>query len=312
MSGMKYDNFVDAQKCRSQQQIIANIILFSFFLVVIEGAQSITTAKTLSSPVSSRITEAKQWLKNQQDINTGLFRSYDMPGDSAAWTYDQAVGIMALLAVKNEEAAKCCADAMLKIRDNQYHVWADGYDSASLEVKAKPIAVGPNAWMGLALLKLYQTTKNEKYLSAATEVGEFILKQQVSSPGPRSGSISGGYDQSGNPFQWTSTEHNVDSIAFLSALSEATSQERYCNAAIRTAEWLDREMWDAEAGCYNPGYSDNKKPTISKFPERLDSQTWTILALQAASQTKCGRKIAADLMHNGLSWIDQYLCTVSY
>jgi len=298
----------DVYRLQTQISLICNLLLV---LIFCSGFAVSCSAKNTSDITPSTVLIASKWFRNQQGIKTGLLRSYNMPGDKAAWTYDQAVGIIALLAVGDVEAATRCADAMLRLRDAKYRAWADGYDSASLEVKAKPIAVGPNAWMGLALLKLFQTTKDQRYLSAAAEVGEFILKQQVRLTDPRNGSIPGGYDQSGHPFKWTSTEHNADSVAFLATLAEATGQERYCNAAIKTAEWLHREMWDAEAGCYHPGYSNNEKPIISEFPERLDSQTWTILALHAASQTKCGKEIP-NLMYNGLSWIDQYLCTVSY
>jgi hypothetical protein len=232
-----------------------------------------------------------------------------MPSDMAAWTYDQAIGIIALTAVGNIKAASKCADAMLGIRDKQYKAWADGYNSQTKEVIAEAIAVGPNAWMGIAMIKLYQTTKNEKYLSAASNVGEFILKQQIISTGANTGSIQGGYSEKGKAFGWTSTEHNADAVALLAALAEATGQERYCSAAIKIAEWLHREMWDTEAGYYHPGYSDNEKLIISSFPERLDSQTWTILALHAAAKTDCDIQ-TADVIHNGLGWIDKYLGTM--
>ena len=311
MIAMKYYNLVGRPRSRASQCLTAMTVLLALLAPGTHWAHDISSAKTLSRANSSSVVKAHNWLNSQQNPKTDLLCSYDTLGDNMAWTYDQAVGIIALLVVGDEKAATRCANTMLKIRDSQYRAWADGYDSASLEVKAKPIAVGPNAWMGLALLKLYRTTKNEKYLSAAGAVGEFILKQQVRSTGPGNGSIPGGYDEEGKAFKWTSTEHNADSVAFLAALAEATGQERYCNAAIKAAKWLDQEMWDADVGCYRPGYSDNKTPTLSEFPERLDSQTWTILALHAATQTKCGTKIA-DLIHSGLGWIDQHLCTVSY
>lgn len=256
------------------------------------------------------LASSKRWLKLQQVSSTGLIRSYDIPGDFTALTYDQAVAIIAFLAIGETNAARDCADAILRLRDKKLKAWADIYDSNTRKVVAKPIAVGPNTWMGIALLKLYLVTNQKKYLSAAEEVSEFMLKIQIKD-GKRAGSVPGGYDQSGKLSNWTSTEHNADFVAFMAGLSEVTGKEIYGKAALSAAKWLEREMWDPNLNCYYPGYLYNNDLTPRYLPERLDSQTWTILALHAASQTKCGKEIS-NLMHNGLPWIDQYLCTVSY
>ena len=119
----------------------------------------------------SYVEKAGEWLSGQQNKGTGLLRSYDMPGDCMAWTYDQGAGIIALLAAGDPNTARQCADGMIAIRrgpdQDPNHVWVDGYDSVSGEEVAKSIAVGPNAWMGLALLKLHEVCGDNKYLSAA-------------------------------------------------------------------------------------------------------------------------------------------------
>src|SRR3990170_4728276 len=48
---------------------------------------------------SERATTAHQWIVRCQSPKTGLVRSYDMPGNQTAWTYDQALAIRGLLAV---------------------------------------------------------------------------------------------------------------------------------------------------------------------------------------------------------------------
>jgi hypothetical protein len=259
---------------------------------------------------------AGEWLRNQQNAETGLLRSYDMPGDRMAWTYDQAAGILALLAVGDTNTATKCADGMLAIRrgpnQDPKGVWVDGYDSSDGKKVAKSIAVGPNAWMGLALLKLYEVSDSNEYLAAAKDVGEFILELQKQD-GCGDGAVAGGYDENGNFFSWTSTEHNADCVAFLLGLAEATdaNAEDYRGAAVKVAKWLDREVWDANVGCYYPGYSNNEDCIISDFPERLDSQTWTLLALQSMARCASNDPNITGLVHNGLPWIDQYLCQVN-
>ena len=259
----------------------------------------------------SRVEKACEWLQGQQNDTTGLLRSYGSKEDHMAWTYDQAVGIIALLYCGDSDTAKRCADGMMKIaRDpNQ---WVDGYHSDSGAEAAEAVAVGPNAWMGLALLKLYHVSGDDKYLSAAKDVANFILKLQAQED-CAAGSIAGGYDEYSQPFGWTSTEHNADAIALLIGLAEATNGngQDYRGAAVKIAEWLDSQMWDPNLGCYYTGYSDNEQCTISDFPERLDSQTWTLLALQTLATCQDNDPNITRLIHNGLSWIDDYLCQVN-
>jgi hypothetical protein len=73
---------------------------------------------------------ACEWIINQQDPLTGLFRSYDMPGDLSAWTYDQAVGIISLLDCGDPNSEIRCADGMLAIA-REPNQWVDGYDSTN-------------------------------------------------------------------------------------------------------------------------------------------------------------------------------------
>lgn len=274
---------------------------------------SVLTERTLSGKHQSA-EQGHKWLRSQQG-KTGLIRSYNVRGDDSAWTYDQALAIIAFLTVGDVSSARRCADSMLKIRgrDKECKAWADGYNICTTEAQAKSVAVGPNAWMGLALVKLYEATKEYKYLSAAEKIGEFVLVLQ-SKKGRTTGSVPGGYNQNGKPFRWTGTEHNADCIAFLAALASSTGKERYRIAAIKIVEWLDREMWNEKEGYYYPGYEDNdcNNPRISGFPERLDSQTWTILAMYGADEWLNISEEAMKLLHNGLPWIDEHLSKVSY
>ncbi len=274
-----------------------------------------TSGRKVLAHSLSCVEKAGEWLRGQQNKGTGLLRSYDMPGDCMAWTYDQGAGIIALLASGDPNTARQCADGMIAIRrgtdQDPNHVWVDGYDSVSGEEVAKSIAVGPNAWMGLALLKLHEVCGDNEYLSAAQDVANFILEMQVQE-GSAAGSIPGGYDANGAPFNWTSTEHNADAIAFLLGLAKATNVADYRLAAIKIAEWLDREMWDPNLSCHNVGYRDNNTFAVSDFPELLDSQTWTLLALQVLANCDGNDPNIADLIHNGLPWIDQYLCEVNH
>ncbi|MBE3123202.1 MAG: hypothetical protein IMZ65_00175, partial [Planctomycetes bacterium] len=329
-------------------------------LAVLVGLLLLAGAVARAAPPPARppsVVRGLQWIRRQQNLKTGLFTSYDMPGDTTAWTYDQALAIKALLAGGGQTdalAAVRCAEAMLSIRDPSHHAWSDAYSAVGLkrkvqvevvrgdyvrwrwraagDVRARPRGVGPNAWMGLALLDLYGRTVAEPglagggrpspadYLAAAEQIADFIISLQlrmgVSLPDgsaprePRTeGAIVGGYDEEGKLFTWVSTEHCVDSIAFFAALAKATGKPEYRAAAVLTARWFRREMWDEEAGCYFPGYESALDGTASTYRERLDGQTWSALALHAAAQDPDwpeGDDLRAE---NGLPWIDRFLCT---
>jgi hypothetical protein len=253
---------------------------------------------------------AHRWLREQQNPKTGLLRSYDIPGDGSAWTYDQAVGTLALLAAGDTATATRCADAMLQLRDAKHQAWADGHDSETKRVTSAPVAVGPNTWMGLAFLGLHRATSQTKYLAAAEQIGQFIVRLQLAG-GPHAGAIAGGYGEDGLPFPWISTEHNADAVAFLAALADASNKDEYREAAVRIADWLDQQMWDNQAGCYHVG-ADNNTGELSSFPERLDSQTWTFLAQVAAAETTGWPTEVLGRARNGLSWIDQYQRECTY
>lgn len=288
-------------------------ILLIFITYIIASSIALVNSEASDNFYPNYNTEMKtaDYLKEQQNSQTGLFRSYDMPGDYTAWTYDQAITIITLNSLDETDASQNCADGMLKIRNKKLKAWADGYHAGSRAITAKPIAVGPNAWMGIALLRLHLFTNKTKYLAAAEKLSEFMLDLQVTD-GKSAGSIPGGYDENGQLFNWTSTEHNADFIAFMAGLYKVTKNVRYNKAAIEAARWLNREMWNPAESCYYPGYSNNRTLEISQFHERLDSQTWTILALKAAGCEASEKIITEDRVHNGLPWIDKHRCTFSY
>jgi hypothetical protein len=283
------------------------VLLVVFFSPYPEAAQAAAPAP----PAPPTVQAAGKWLVKQQNPKTGLVRSFEMPGNHMAWTYDQAVSIVAFLSAGNTRSAVRCGNTMLRLRLTSDKVWTDGYDSRTGEIKAKAIAGGPNAWMGLAMLNLHRMTSDKRYLNAATTIGAFLLKLQVSK-GKADGAIAGGFNQDRKPFVWSSTEHNADAVAFLAALGRVSKDKRYTTAAVRASAWLNREMWDSKAKCFLPGYADTKSARPSDYPERLDSQTWTILAFRAAANVPGWPVDAAKQIRNGLPWIENYRCKVRY
>lgn len=91
----------------------------------------------------------------------------------------------------------------------------------------------------------------------------------------------------------------------------SSRENRYREAAVRTARWLDREMWNGQDGRYRVGYEDIEKATPSVFTELLDSQTWSIMAMEAAARSS-NWPADAPAARNGLPWIAKQQCRLTY
>jgi hypothetical protein len=267
---------------------------------------------------------------------TSLLRSYDNPAEFNAWTYDQAVGAIALLETDHAGEAERLLDAMLEILDTGgtapgTAAYADGYvwDTRSEILGAETRATGPNAWMGLALLHGHLALPHKGYLVRATEIAEWLIAALRLQDPPFEGAFLGGIDPteaSSLPFQWISTEHNADMLAFLrglQALGAASSHGHDWGALADTLEaWMARPvtqkgLWSpggqgvpgalssvppADSGHFEVGYSDIADATVSSFPELLDSQTWSLLAFDASARVT-GNPVRVDRI--GLAWLDR-------
>ena len=136
-------------------------------------------------------------------------------------------------------------------------------------------AVGDMAWPGIALVQLYQRTRDQTYLRAATRIGDWILDNAVS-PGALGGFRLGvnGADQ---PIANVSTEHNIDCVSFFGQLNRAAGNRRW-REAVRTARGFVDRVWSEQGGFFYTGSNDGN--TINPVPLPLDPQTWSWLALR--------------------------------
>jgi len=255
--------------------------------------------------------------------DTHLLRSYDNPAEFNAWTYDQAVAVIALLEAGHHQEAALLLDAMLvTLSEGQSRTgmtaFADGYhwtDASEIQ-GAETRATGPNAWMGLAFLYGYLVLGDSSYLSRAEDMASWLM-DTLRADGDPSGSEScvflGGISPgSTEPLQWVSTEHNADMLGFLRRLQEAStdpsSRARWAGCADSLESWMLRTtaeggLWvDGAPGHFAVGYESLDPPVVSSFEEVVDSQTWTALALTASGEVT-GHSLRADRV--GLDWLDE-------
>jgi hypothetical protein len=287
-------------------------------LAVTQFAQAQTTSTSSSLLPSSLTTNASiQKAYKFQDTmmdayasgtTVRLTQSYsDQALGPTAFTYDNAVTIDAYLvrgSSGNLERAKVLGNGLIYAQATNFPVndgrFAQGYyvnqpnpdgSGAYITPAAAPFyfyssSTGDQAWAGMALTQLYRRTGEEKYLTSALKVANWIVLNTYSTLG------AGGYsfgtninpsNQSVPSPNGKSTEHNIDTYAFFTMLADVThnataengkSWTSLANHALRFV----RAMYNPAGGYFYTGTLGDQI-TINPSPIPEDCQTWSYLAL---------------------------------
>jgi hypothetical protein len=222
------------------------------------------------------------------------------PLQGAAFLYDNAAAVIALVACGKTKKAAQIGDAILAALDRDRY-WHDG--RLRNGYLAGPIGPGPvklagwwdakqnmwvedryqvgsdngnMAWAILALLALDRATGDHRYRDGAVRIGGWIKQWRgKSSPG---GFTGGTFAHEPAPVveAWKSTEHNTDLAAAFTGLAKATGDKAWLVEA-NAAQNFVREMWRPKCGCFAVGTTEDGK-TRNLFLA-LDAQTWPLLAI---------------------------------
>ena len=228
------------------------------------------------------------------------------PLKGAAFLYDNAVAILALIGCGEIEKAGRIADSFVLAQNADRH-WKDGrlrnaYRSAAGETTLPPgwwdakenawledkYQVGSDngnmAWAVLALALLAEKQgmdAKSAYVQAAVRLGNWILTfADDRGPGGFSGGVFG-HEPDPMRIMWKSTEHNVDLAAAFAALFRLTKDAKWEKARQR-AEGFVLAMWDAENQRFMVGTAEDgitPNPFLA-----LDAQIWPLMAIAASRQ----------------------------
>ncbi|MDD4955079.1 MAG: PilZ domain-containing protein [Candidatus Omnitrophica bacterium] len=218
---------------------------------------------TKSRESSKVIKGIYSWIKNRQDLLSGLVLSYE--GDEnlkkMSFTYDQALAAIAFVLFDDKERAEKIFDFYLKKVDKGEKIFNAYYTQGDC---AEYVAhSGPNAWIGMAVLDYYKETGNKKYLPIAEEVSDFLFEMMDSE-----GGIKGG-----PTVEWYSTEHNLDAYAFFKSFYEVTKNEKYLKAAEKIKSWIFKYAYTSYGPPVNRGKGDSTIAT--------DTYAWSVTAFGA-------------------------------
>jgi hypothetical protein len=157
------------------------------------------------------------------------------------------------------------------------------YDEATqqfYEVEQQAVDSGNNAWTMIALLALYERTRETAYFETARRLAEFIHSFR-SDTGRYRGFLGGIIDpESATPTNriYASTEHNLDVIAAFGRMYQITRDRRWAHDADHARTFV-RAMWDGAMRCFLAGTIDPDTRNTNAGQLPLDVQAWSVLSV---------------------------------
>jgi hypothetical protein len=282
--------------------------------------QSDASLERVAREVSSRAcTAMKGRVAAVPGTRPVLLRSYDEekgaavveapPLRTAAFTYDNALAVIALLAcghraeairigaaleraalqdtrLRNTYRAGAVVDDVLPNGwwDAAKNQWVeDAYQSGS--------ATGNVAWTALALLALHDATAETRWRDAAAKLAGWVVAntRDAAAGGGFSGGVDG-FDAAPVKLGWKSTEHAIDLVALFGWLADVRAAGDWREQAVHARRFLDRQ-WDDESGHFLIGtLPDGRTP--NRATSALDVQWWSQLLPDAPKDRRRAMRYA--------------------
>lgn len=244
---------------------------------------------------------------------------FDIVLRNVAYTYDNAVAILAFLADGSSDSqrrAKLIGDAFVQAAKHDRFLTNGCFRTAYMpgDLAVAPgwvvngkigtvpmpgfylenpdqyyelgdnanVDTGNNAWATIALLALYNEFRDTNYLVAAENAGQFIqtMRTNITTFPGFLGGISGVESTTPTIRPYKSTEHNLDTYAAFTVLYQITGQTQWLSGAILASNFVE-SMWETNRGCYLAGTTGGSPDSRNQLVGELplDTQTWTILSI---------------------------------
>jgi len=211
-------------------------------------------------------------------------------GVEDSFTYDDALIVDALLARGEPEdlaRAEVLGQSLLYVQEHDpaadgriRAAYAPSPLASAADVSATDPAsdVGDMAWVGQALVHLYQRTGTAAFLTGAREIAEWVQGEAYDERG--AGGYTGGEESAGSRILWKSTEHNIDLYSFFSLLAAATGEGAWMLDAGHARRFVEA-MWNPKKGMFWVGTGDDGVHA-NRHVQAEDVNSWSYLALRDA------------------------------
>jgi hypothetical protein len=201
-----------------------------------------------------------------------------------SFVYDDALVVIAYTArglPDDIRRARAIGDTLLFVQAND--PIGDGRTRASyephgirqgrVEITGPGTFTGNQAWVGMALARLFHATGDQKYLDGAVRVAQWIQTNTADTVRAPYG-YTGGQLEDGTSLVWKSTEHNTDIAGFFSQLAQLTGDTVWADRAAVAASFVTA-MQAADGHVDTGTLLDGS--TVNTYPVPLDAQTWSYL-----------------------------------
>jgi hypothetical protein len=233
-----------------------------------------------------------------QSYEGSIGNAEEMISFPGAYTYDNALAAIALVACGRREAALRIGSALLAASEGDRSGAAGRIRNAYRPgpVTERPVppmgwwtkpenrwvedpyhvgtATGNVAWAALALLTV--GSDDERYRTAAARLMHWVVATTLDRRAPMgfSGGLYG-YDDTAEPLTWKSTEHNTDVTAVFDWLARLEPGKRF-EMQAETARAFVAAQWDQASGHFWVGTAPDGV-TSNRDNAGIDAQLWPLL-----------------------------------
>jgi cell division protein FtsB len=221
--------------------------------------------KKRDSLEKANLDKMHRWLTVHQNPRTGLVISFEGDNELAhqAFTYDQALAAQTFTRLGDFTRAQKILQFFAKKAKRIDGQFLNAYYSQDGNPAEYTVRVGPNIWLGIAIMQYTHKSKDYMFLDLAKQIASTVIYFQQQD---EDGGIRGGPD-----VEWYSTEHNLDAYAFFSMLYQITGEQRYRQAQSEVLDWLALHTYDKTDVPVKRGKGDSSIAT--------DTYAWSIAAL---------------------------------
>ncbi|MFC1485362.1 PilZ domain-containing protein [bacterium] len=205
-------------------------------------------SKSTQLLTKKRMDNMYNWIVLNQKVKTGLVPSYigDRDLKSFAFTYDQALAVINFISHGDFNEAKKLMDFYLYKAKRYQGGFLNAYNVNDGSVIEWTAHVGPNVWLGMAILRYLEEKKDEKYFKLVVDIADWIRRFQ-----DQEGGIKGG-----PTVAWYATEHNMDCYAFFMMLFKVTKDTKYYELAEKVMGWMKRNVYIPKEHRFMRGKND--------------------------------------------------------
>jgi hypothetical protein len=281
--------------------------------IIVPGAAKAGPAEDVATHACSALSSRVAAFSGDDPI---FLRSYDAgsgdgpnpePALNAAFTYDNALAVIALRACGNLDAARRIGDALLAASEedrtgeagrlrNAYRPgavheapvppmgwWSEAQQRWDEDPYQVGSATGNLAWAALALLTLADATQDSEYTEGAARIAAWAAKASADDRAP-AGFNGGlyGYDDQAQALGWKSTEHNVDLAAVFDWLAREQPDAGWAGKAERARDFV-ATLWDPDRRRFWVGTLPDGV-SINRANSGLDAELWPLLLKDAPAE----------------------------